>query len=125
MHIYLIVLIKVISEALRYGNIVKFVHRKALKDVKFKGNIHMYEMYRYYFTHNNHALHELFLVSNTFMICTEKKVLLFTDYLIPSGWKVLPLFSAVHLDPTLHANAFQFHPWRWEVITSTLKPSRQ
>ncbi|XP_059449905.1 cytochrome P450 724B1-like [Corylus avellana] len=62
----------VINEALRYGNIVKFVHRKALKDVKFK------------------------------------------DYLIPSGWKVLPLFSAVHLDPTLHANAFQFDPWRWE-----------
>ncbi|XP_062152834.1 cytochrome P450 724B1-like [Alnus glutinosa] len=62
----------VINEALRYGNVVKFVHRKALKDVKFR------------------------------------------DYLIPSGWKVLPVFSAVHLDPTLHANAFQFHPWRWE-----------
>jgi cytochrome P450 len=56
------------------------------------------------------------------MICTEKRVLLFTDYLIPSGWKVLPVFSAVHLDPTLHANAFQFHPWRWEVITSTSNP---
>ncbi|XVF21195.1 hypothetical protein REPUB_Repub12eG0069700 [Reevesia pubescens] len=62
----------VINEALRYGNIVKFVHRKALKDVKFKG------------------------------------------YLIPSGWKVLPVFTAVHLDPSLHANAPQFHPWRWE-----------
>ncbi|XP_075646837.1 cytochrome P450 724B1-like [Castanea sativa] len=62
----------VINEALRYGNIVKFVHRKALKDVKYR------------------------------------------DYLIPSGWKVLPVFSAVHLDPTLHASAFQFHPWRWE-----------
>lgn len=28
---------QVISEALRYGNIVKFVHRKAIKDVKFRG----------------------------------------------------------------------------------------
>ncbi|KAH9745490.1 cytochrome P450 724B1 [Citrus sinensis] len=62
----------VINEALRYGNVVKFVHRKALKDVKYR------------------------------------------DYLIPSGWKVLPVFTAVHLDPSLHANAFQFHPWRWE-----------
>ncbi|XP_007049443.2 PREDICTED: cytochrome P450 724B1 [Theobroma cacao] len=62
----------VINEALRYGNIVKFVHRKALKDVKFRG------------------------------------------YLIPSGWKVLPVFTAVHLDPSLHENAPQFHPWRWE-----------
>ncbi|KAJ6674518.1 CYTOCHROME P450 724B1 [Salix viminalis] len=66
----------VISEALRYGNIVKFVHRKALKDVKFR------------------------------------------DHLIPSGWKVLPVFTAVHLDSSVHANALQFHPWRWEVINS-------
>ncbi|CAK9151833.1 unnamed protein product [Ilex paraguariensis] len=71
--------LKVINEALRYGNIVKFVHRKALKDIKFK------------------------------------------DYVIPSGWKVLPVFSAVHLDPTLHPSAFQFHPWRWEMQDQTCK----
>ncbi|KAL6999820.1 hypothetical protein U1Q18_000976 [Sarracenia purpurea var. burkii] len=63
---------KVIIEALRFGNVVKFVHRKALKDVKFR------------------------------------------DYIIPSGWKVLPVLSAVHLDPSLHENALEFHPWRWE-----------
>ncbi|XP_059281919.1 cytochrome P450 724B1-like [Lycium ferocissimum] len=63
---------KVINEALRYGNVVKFVHRKALKDVNFR------------------------------------------DYVIPAGWKVLPVFSAVHLDPSVHANALQFNPWRWE-----------
>ncbi|XP_077252078.1 cytochrome P450, family 724, subfamily A, polypeptide 1 [Tasmannia lanceolata] len=61
----------VINEALRCGNIVKFVHRKALKDVRFKG------------------------------------------YLIPSGWKVLPVFSAVHLDPSLHENPSEFCPSRW------------
>ncbi|VVA26405.1 PREDICTED: cytochrome P450 [Prunus dulcis] len=66
----------VINEALRCGNVVKFVHRKALKDVKFR------------------------------------------DYLIPSGWKVLPVFSAAHLDPSLHASALEFHPWRWEKIQS-------
>ncbi|KAH7674291.1 Cytochrome P450 B-class protein [Dioscorea alata] len=62
----------VINEALRCGNIVKFVHRKALKDVTFQG------------------------------------------HLIPAGWKVLPVFSAVHLDSSLHDNALEFHPWRWE-----------
>ncbi|KAK1291465.1 hypothetical protein QJS10_CPB17g00337 [Acorus calamus] len=67
----------VINEALRCGNIVKFVHRKAIKDVRFK------------------------------------------DYVIPSGWKVLPVFSAVHLDTSLHENAFQFHPWRWEGQSQT------
>ncbi|KAL6845776.1 hypothetical protein ACP4OV_024351 [Aristida adscensionis] len=63
---------QVINEALRCGNIVKFVHRKALKDVRYK------------------------------------------EYLIPSGWKVLPVFSAVHLNPSLHGNAQQFQPCRWE-----------
>ncbi|KAH7550625.1 hypothetical protein JRO89_XS13G0233700 [Xanthoceras sorbifolium] len=71
--------LKVINEALRYGNVVKYVHGEALKDVKFR------------------------------------------DYLIPSGWKVLPVFTAVHLDPSLHANAAQFHPWRWERLEQTCK----
>ncbi|XP_042500165.1 cytochrome P450 724B1 [Macadamia integrifolia] len=61
----------VINEALRCGNIVKFVHRKALKDVNFK------------------------------------------EYFIPSGWKVLPVFTAVHLNPSLHEDALEFNPWRW------------
>ncbi|KAH7860755.1 hypothetical protein Vadar_017669 [Vaccinium darrowii] len=69
----------VITEALRYGNVVKFVHRKALKDIKFR------------------------------------------DYIIPCGWKVLPVLSAVHLDPSLHSDALQFHPWRWETQDQTCK----
>ncbi|WCJ37333.1 Cytochrome P450 724B1 [Euphorbia peplus] len=68
----------VINEALRYGNIVKFVHRKALKDVKFR------------------------------------------DYVIPCGWQVLPVFTAVHLDSSLHTSAQEFHPWRWESEDPTL-----
>ncbi|CAN1315965.1 Cytochrome P450 724B1 [Linum perenne] len=71
--------IKVINEALRCGNVVKFVHREALKDVKFK------------------------------------------DYFIPSGWKVLPVFTAVHLDSSLHPNAPHFDPWRWETGDQTCK----
>ncbi|XP_051114551.1 cytochrome P450 724B1-like [Andrographis paniculata] len=69
----------VINEALRYGNIVKFVHRKAIKDVKFK------------------------------------------EYIIPSGWKVLPVFSAVHLDSSLHAAALNFNPWRWKTQDQACK----
>ncbi|KAL5998261.1 hypothetical protein ACLOJK_009199 [Asimina triloba] len=69
---------KVINEALRCGNIVKFVHRKALKDVQFKGNVAI------------------------------------AGYVIPSGWKVLPVFSAVHLDPSVHENPSEFCPRRWE-----------
>ncbi|KAL5793284.1 hypothetical protein ACOSP7_001878 [Xanthoceras sorbifolium] len=61
----------VIYEAMRCGNVVKFVHRKALKDVKFK------------------------------------------EYIIPSGWKVLPMFTGAHVDPSLHENPTEFNPWRW------------
>ncbi|KAI3956170.1 hypothetical protein MKW92_021757 [Papaver armeniacum] len=61
----------VINESLRCGNVVKFVHRKALKDVHFKG------------------------------------------FLIPSGWKVLPILAASNLDPLVHENPTEFNPWRW------------
>ncbi|KAK3183688.1 hypothetical protein Dsin_030974 [Dipteronia sinensis] len=61
----------VMHEAMRCGNVVKFVHRKALKDVKFK------------------------------------------EYMIPSGWKVLPMFTGAHMDPSLHDNPSEFNPWRW------------
>ncbi|XP_024031326.1 cytochrome P450 724B1 [Morus notabilis] len=61
----------VTCEAMRCGNVVKFVHRKALQDVKFK---------------------EIF---------------------IPSGWKVLPIFTGVHFDQSLHEKPLEFNPWRW------------
>lgn len=37
---------QVINEAMRCGNIVKFVHRKALKDVKFRGINYNYKSIR-------------------------------------------------------------------------------
>nr|CAB3447064.1 unnamed protein product [Digitaria exilis] len=63
---------RVINETLRCGNIVKFVHRRALKDVRYKG------------------------------------------YVIPAGWKVLPILGSVHLDPALYVNPHEFDPSRWE-----------
>ncbi|KAH0936895.1 hypothetical protein HID58_004356 [Brassica napus] len=66
---------RVMSEALRCGNIVKTVHRKTTHDIKFK------------------------------------------EYVIPKGWKVFPIFTAVHLDPSLHENPYEFNPMRWTVST--------
>ncbi|MCO5576230.1 hypothetical protein L7F22_030039 [Adiantum nelumboides] len=62
----------VINETLRLGNVVRFVHRKALHNVSFKG------------------------------------------FLIPKGWKVLPVFCAVHLDPLVYKDPHKFDPWRWQ-----------
>lgn len=62
----------VIKETLRLGNVVRFVHRKAIEDVFFKG------------------------------------------YHIPKGWKVLPVFTAPHLDQDVYENPLQFDPRRWQ-----------
>lgn len=64
----------VINETLRLGNVVRFVHRKAIRDVHFKG------------------------------------------YDIPAGWKVLPVFAAVHLDPDLYDEPVEFNPHRWKKL---------
>lgn len=34
---YLLYFVKVVNETLRLGNVVRFLHRKALKDVNYKG----------------------------------------------------------------------------------------
>lgn len=67
----------VINETLRFGNVVRFLHRKAIKDVRYKG------------------------------------------YDIPCGWKVLPVISAVHLDPTYFDQPYHFDPWRWQSACGT------
>nr|CAD1818276.1 unnamed protein product [Ananas comosus var. bracteatus] len=62
----------VINETLRLGNVVRFVHRRVIRDVHYKG------------------------------------------YDIPRGWKILPVFAAVHLDSSLYQDPHQFNPWRWK-----------
>lgn len=62
----------VINETLRLGNVVRFLHRKAIQDVRYKG------------------------------------------YDIPCGWKVLPVFTTVHLDGNLYSDPHEFNPWRWQ-----------
>jgi len=42
------------------------------------------------------------------------------DILIPSGWKVFPIFTAVNFDSALHKNPLEFNPWRWFVSISIL-----
>lgn len=37
--------VKVINETLRFGNVVRFMHRKAIKDVKYKGMWHKREQF--------------------------------------------------------------------------------
>ncbi|KAM0839634.1 hypothetical protein ACQ4PT_060181 [Festuca glaucescens] len=66
----------VINETLRLGNVVRFLHRKVIRDVHYNG------------------------------------------YDIPSGWKILPVLAAVHLDSSLYEDPSHFNPWRWKGSTS-------
>uniref|UniRef100_A0A453GUI0 Steroid (22S)-hydroxylase n=1 Tax=Aegilops tauschii subsp. strangulata TaxID=200361 RepID=A0A453GUI0_AEGTS len=63
----------VINETLRLGNVVRFLHRKVIRDVHYNG------------------------------------------YDIPSGWKILPVLAAVHLDSSLYEDPNSFNPWRWKM----------
>ncbi|KAK1282304.1 Cytochrome P450 90B1 [Acorus calamus] len=36
-------------------------------------------------------------------------------YEIPKGWKVLPVFTGVHMDSSLYLDPHKFNPWRWQV----------
>ncbi|XP_044354327.1 cytochrome P450 90B2-like isoform X1 [Triticum aestivum] len=67
----------VINETLRLGNVVRFLHRKVIRDVHYNG------------------------------------------YDIPSGWKILPVLAAVHLDSSLYEDPNSFNPWRWKVSGNT------
>ncbi|XXG60196.1 hypothetical protein AAC387_Pa04g2161 [Persea americana] len=62
----------VMKEALRCGNLIKFVCRKSIKPIHYKG------------------------------------------FKIPVGWKIIPVFSGVHLDPSRYSNPEEFNPYRWQ-----------
>lgn len=40
-------------------------------------------------------------------------------YNIPCGWKILPVFAAVHLDPSIYDDPHGFNPWRWQQVSPT------
>ncbi|XP_044474757.1 abscisic acid 8'-hydroxylase CYP707A1-like [Mangifera indica] len=39
----------------------------------------------------------------------------YKGYLIPKGWKVMPLFRSIHHNPEFFADPQKFDPWRFEV----------
>jgi cytochrome P450 len=49
------------------------------------------------------------------VLSIENACLCLKGYDIPCGWKVLPVISAVHLDPSNFDQPQHFNPWRWQV----------
>ncbi|KAG1348082.1 cytochrome P450 90B1-like [Cocos nucifera] len=67
----------IVSETLRLGNVIRFVHRKARSNIQFQG------------------------------------------YDIPRDWNIIPVFTATHLDPSLHDEPHKFNPWRWQTLSAS------
>lgn len=63
-----------------------------------------------------HMVTFLFLYfSNGWMLWLSHTIEIFAEFVIPAGWKVLPVLSASHLDPNLLENPLEFNPYRWNV----------
>lgn len=105
-------LMKVINETLRLGNVVRFLHRKALKDVRYKGKLYNTKINQWNPKYLN--LIGWKILNNLFFDVGKK------GYDIPSGWKVLPVISAVHLDNSRYDEPNLFNPWRWQQVTLSI-----
>ncbi|CAA7045213.1 unnamed protein product [Microthlaspi erraticum] len=79
----------VINESLRLTNTTPLLFRKAVSDVEIKG--------KYYY--------------KVIYIYIKGKWLRYT---IPAGWIVAVAPAAVHYDPEIYENPFEFNPWRWK-----------
>lgn len=105
-------LMKVINETLRLGNVVRFLHRKALKDVRYKGKLYNTKINQW----NPKYLNLIgWKILNNLCFDVGKK-----GYDIPSGWKVLPVISAVHLDNSRYDEPNLFNPWRWQQVNLSI-----
>lgn len=64
----------------------------------------------------NHLYFYLFII---FFIKKEIKNVhpysIFSGYIIPKGWKVLPWLKSIHKDPAYYSNPDEFNPSRWNV----------
>ncbi|MBA0846194.1 hypothetical protein Goarm_022617, partial [Gossypium armourianum] len=85
---------QVILETLRMASIISFTFREAVADVEYKGE-----------DQSIYVIHEPPLSTLN----------LPTGYLIPKGWKVMPLFRNIHHNPDFFIDPQKFDPSRFEV----------
>lgn len=96
---------QVIQESLRMASIISFTFREAVVDVEYKGKG---------LSHKTSSFFSCCLFFYTPIIMT-KDLIKRTGYLIPKGWKVMPLFRNIHHNPDFFPNPQDFDPSRFEV----------
>lgn len=111
---------RVLQETLRVASILSFTFREAVEDVEYEGQFFSYFTYVIIIFSNQ--------ISNNYdvrvIILRLKPYLFFliigmvksiSGYLIPKGWKVLPLFRNIHHSPEIFPEPEKFDPTRFEV----------
>ncbi|KAE9588419.1 putative (+)-abscisic acid 8'-hydroxylase [Lupinus albus] len=94
---------KVVLESLRMASIISFPFREAVADVEYKGN----KMWQFLKFPQSNAVPRI-KQSNS-LLCD------FLRFLIPKGWKAMPLFRNIHHNPEFFPDPKKFNPSRFEV----------
>lgn len=103
---------RVIQETLRVASILSFTFREAIEDVEYQGQNPKPNLVIIFFTQEFLFFVCLFVNAHIFCVIDFFS----SGYLIPKGWKVLPLFRNIHHSPENFKDPEKFDPSRFEVI---------
>uniref|UniRef100_A0A1J3GBD9 Cytochrome P450 708A2 n=1 Tax=Noccaea caerulescens TaxID=107243 RepID=A0A1J3GBD9_NOCCA len=95
---------------------LKREHKAIVENRKDKEAGVSWEEYRHNMTFTNMVINESLRLSNTTPLLFRKAVndVEIKGYTIPAGWIVGVAPAAVHYDPEIYENPFEFNPWRWK-----------
>lgn len=94
---------RVIQETMRVASILSFTFREAVQDVELEGG----------FTSSSSS--SCFRLAFCPVPRFDLRLFGNAGYLIPKGWKVMPLFRNIHHSPDNFPNPEKFDPSRFEV----------
>lgn len=117
-YIFLHLLLQVILESLRMASIVSFTFREAVVDVEYNGNSNS-AFLEFYFCSSSNWHFNFFVFFFFWVFLNNNKwinsFIFLVGYLIPKGWKVMPLFRNIHHNPEFFSEPQKFDPYRFEV----------
>ncbi|XP_031125710.1 abscisic acid 8'-hydroxylase CYP707A2 isoform X1 [Ipomoea triloba] len=103
---------RVIQETLRVASILSFTFREAVEDVEFEGQLDKVKTTHFLPGQTLFWDSDVIIHANIPFFFLKK---INSGYLIPKGWKVLPLFRNIHHSPDHFPDPETFDPSRFEV----------
>lgn len=101
---------RVIQETLRVASILSFTFREAVEDVEYEGQFQLSRI-----SDKNLITYPCLCLSQYADDFRPFYLFISPGYLIPKGWKVLPLFRNIHHSPEIFPDPEKFDPSRFKV----------